>query len=201
MQSSTFQECCSSSIRERFHGTNALKDGALSFLHFFFICSDSYIFHCCCKFAIYISSIKLSTFFLLPVSLPRFIVVPQKVLDTELKKSFAHFNEGRIPVSVLESCFVLNEHFAICDSPISRKCLEVYASENIQLDFLQTHAELGCGDAVTIFHICVQELKKAPRSTIFTDIFLPWETFKTFLATQMKKTEVPQTWCLFPKCL
>lgn len=32
-------------------------------------------------------------------SLPRFIVVPQKVLDTELKKSFAHFNEGRIPVS------------------------------------------------------------------------------------------------------
>lgn len=34
-------------------------------------------------------------------SLPRFIVVPQKVLDTELKKSFAHFNEGRIPVSTL----------------------------------------------------------------------------------------------------
>lgn len=33
-------------------------------------------------------------------SLPRFIVVPQKVLDTELKKSFAHFNEGRIPVSM-----------------------------------------------------------------------------------------------------
>lgn len=27
-------------------------------------------------------------------------MVPQKVLDTELKKSFAHFNEGRIPVSV-----------------------------------------------------------------------------------------------------
>lgn len=34
-------------------------------------------------------------------SLPRFVVVPQKVLDTELKKSFAHFNEGRIPVSML----------------------------------------------------------------------------------------------------
>lgn len=47
--------------------------------------------------------------------------------------------------------------------------MEVYALENIQLDFLQTHAELGCGDAVTIF----QELKKAPRSTIFTAIFLP----------------------------
>lgn len=30
-------------------------------------------------------------------SLPRSIVVPQKLLDTELKKSFAHFNEGRIP--------------------------------------------------------------------------------------------------------
>lgn len=30
-------------------------------------------------------------------SLAKFIVVPQKVLDTELKKSFAHFNEGRIP--------------------------------------------------------------------------------------------------------
>lgn len=28
-------------------------------------------------------------------------MVPQKVLDTELKKSFAHFNEGRIPVSIL----------------------------------------------------------------------------------------------------
>lgn len=28
-------------------------------------------------------------------------MVPQKVLDTELKKSFAHFNEGRIPVSTL----------------------------------------------------------------------------------------------------
>lgn len=28
-------------------------------------------------------------------------MVPQKVLDTELKKSFAHFNEGRIPVSML----------------------------------------------------------------------------------------------------
>lgn len=33
------------------------------------------------------------------LSLPRFVVVPQKVLDTELKKSFAHFNDGRIPVS------------------------------------------------------------------------------------------------------
>lgn len=40
-------------------------------------------------------------FFLLPDSLPRFMAVPQKVFDTELKKSFAHFNEGRIPVSVL----------------------------------------------------------------------------------------------------
>lgn len=38
-------------------------------------------------------------FCLFPISLPKFIVVPQKVLDTELKKSFAHFNEGRIPVS------------------------------------------------------------------------------------------------------
>lgn len=27
-------------------------------------------------------------------------MVPQKVLDTELKKSFAHFHEGRIPVSM-----------------------------------------------------------------------------------------------------
>lgn len=35
MQTSTFQECCSCSIRERFHGANALKDGALSFLLFF----------------------------------------------------------------------------------------------------------------------------------------------------------------------
>ncbi|XP_063343029.1 myotubularin-related protein 11 [Pelmatolapia mariae] len=35
--------------------------------------------------------------FEMSTSLPRFIVVPQKVLDTELKKSFAHFNEGRIP--------------------------------------------------------------------------------------------------------
>lgn len=30
-------------------------------------------------------------------------MVPQKVLDTELKKSFAHFNEGRIPVSTLSA--------------------------------------------------------------------------------------------------
>ena len=30
-------------------------------------------------------------------------MVPQKVLDTELKKSFAHFNEGRIPVSALSA--------------------------------------------------------------------------------------------------
>ncbi|KAM7421445.1 hypothetical protein PAMA_015534 [Pampus argenteus] len=35
--------------------------------------------------------------FEMSTSLPRFIVVPQKVLDTEMKKSFAHFNEGRIP--------------------------------------------------------------------------------------------------------
>ncbi|KAK5600307.1 hypothetical protein CRENBAI_001393 [Crenichthys baileyi] len=35
--------------------------------------------------------------FEMSTSLSRFIVVPQKVLDTELKKSFAHFNEGRIP--------------------------------------------------------------------------------------------------------
>ncbi|XP_076006506.1 myotubularin-related protein 11 isoform X2 [Genypterus blacodes] len=35
--------------------------------------------------------------FEMATSLPRFIMVPQKVLDTELKKSFAHFNEGRIP--------------------------------------------------------------------------------------------------------
>lgn len=33
-------------------------------------------------------------------SLSRFTVVPQKVLDTELKKTFAHFNDGRIPVSI-----------------------------------------------------------------------------------------------------
>lgn len=44
---------------------------------------------------------KTKEFCLCAVSLPRFIVVPQKVLDTELKKSFAHFNEGRIPVSTL----------------------------------------------------------------------------------------------------
>ncbi|XP_054637005.1 myotubularin-related protein 11 isoform X1 [Dunckerocampus dactyliophorus] len=35
--------------------------------------------------------------FEMSTSLPRFLVVPQKVLDTELKKSFAHFNDGRIP--------------------------------------------------------------------------------------------------------
>ncbi|KAM8869688.1 myotubularin-related protein 11 [Spinachia spinachia] len=35
--------------------------------------------------------------FEMSTSLPRSIVVPQKVLDTELKKSFAHFHEGRIP--------------------------------------------------------------------------------------------------------
>uniref|UniRef100_A0A665UF01 Myotubularin phosphatase domain-containing protein n=1 Tax=Echeneis naucrates TaxID=173247 RepID=A0A665UF01_ECHNA len=35
--------------------------------------------------------------FEMSTSLPKFIAVPQKVLDTELKKSFAHFNEGRIP--------------------------------------------------------------------------------------------------------
>lgn len=35
--------------------------------------------------------------FEMSTSLPRFIAVPQKVFDTELKKSFAHFNEGRIP--------------------------------------------------------------------------------------------------------
>lgn len=35
--------------------------------------------------------------FEMSTSLPRFNVVPQKVLDTELKKTFAHFNEGRIP--------------------------------------------------------------------------------------------------------
>ncbi|KAF5885852.1 myotubularin-related protein 11-like, partial [Clarias magur] len=35
--------------------------------------------------------------FEMSTSLSRFNVVPQKVLDTELKKTFAHFNEGRIP--------------------------------------------------------------------------------------------------------
>ncbi|XP_029959458.1 LOW QUALITY PROTEIN: myotubularin-related protein 11 [Salarias fasciatus] len=35
--------------------------------------------------------------FEMSTSLSRFIVVPQKVFDTELKKSFAHFHEGRIP--------------------------------------------------------------------------------------------------------
>ncbi|KAJ8290128.1 hypothetical protein GJAV_G00009010 [Gymnothorax javanicus] len=35
--------------------------------------------------------------FEMATSLPRYNVVPQKVLDTELKKTFAHFNEGRIP--------------------------------------------------------------------------------------------------------
>uniref|UniRef100_A0A8C6KUX5 Myotubularin related protein 11 n=1 Tax=Nothobranchius furzeri TaxID=105023 RepID=A0A8C6KUX5_NOTFU len=43
--------------------------------------------------------------FEMSTSLSRFIVVPHKVLDTELKKSFSHFNEGRIPVSHL-----LNRH-------------------------------------------------------------------------------------------
>nr|XP_015192157.1 PREDICTED: myotubularin-related protein 11 isoform X1 [Lepisosteus oculatus] len=35
--------------------------------------------------------------FEMATSLPRFNVVPQKILDTELKKTFAHFSEGRIP--------------------------------------------------------------------------------------------------------
>ncbi|KTG16020.1 hypothetical protein cypCar_00017348 [Cyprinus carpio] len=35
--------------------------------------------------------------FEMSTSLPRFSVVPQRLLDTELKKTFAHFNEGRIP--------------------------------------------------------------------------------------------------------
>lgn len=35
--------------------------------------------------------------FEMSTSLPRYMVVPQKVLDTELKKSFAHFNDGRVP--------------------------------------------------------------------------------------------------------
>ncbi|KTF81082.1 hypothetical protein cypCar_00029575, partial [Cyprinus carpio] len=35
--------------------------------------------------------------FEMSTSLPRFNVVPQRVLDTELKKTFAHFNDGRIP--------------------------------------------------------------------------------------------------------
>ncbi|TRY60001.1 hypothetical protein DNTS_020259 [Danionella cerebrum] len=35
--------------------------------------------------------------FEMSTSLPRFNVVPQRVLDTELKKTFAHFHEGRIP--------------------------------------------------------------------------------------------------------
>ncbi|CAL8247717.1 unnamed protein product [Lota lota] len=35
--------------------------------------------------------------FEMSTSLPRFNVVPQRVLDTELKRTFAHFNEGRIP--------------------------------------------------------------------------------------------------------
>lgn len=50
-----------------------------------------------------------------PNSLSRFIVVPQKVLDTELKKSFAHFNEGRIPVSVLGQTDV-----PVCPLPLPR---------------------------------------------------------------------------------
>ncbi|XP_057690805.1 myotubularin-related protein 11 isoform X2 [Corythoichthys intestinalis] len=35
--------------------------------------------------------------FEMSTSLPRYMAVPQKVLDTELKKIFAHFNDGRIP--------------------------------------------------------------------------------------------------------
>ncbi|KAJ3597577.1 hypothetical protein NHX12_001100, partial [Muraenolepis orangiensis] len=35
--------------------------------------------------------------FEMSTSLPRYNVVPQRVLDTELKRTFAHFNEGRIP--------------------------------------------------------------------------------------------------------
>uniref|UniRef100_A0A8C9RCS6 Myotubularin related protein 11 n=1 Tax=Scleropages formosus TaxID=113540 RepID=A0A8C9RCS6_SCLFO len=35
--------------------------------------------------------------FEMAASLPRFNVVPQKVLDTELKNTFAHFSDGRIP--------------------------------------------------------------------------------------------------------
>ncbi|KAI7806432.1 myotubularin-related protein 11 [Triplophysa rosa] len=35
--------------------------------------------------------------FEMSTSLPRFTVVPHRVLDTELKKTFAHFNDGRIP--------------------------------------------------------------------------------------------------------
>nr|XP_023686263.1 myotubularin-related protein 11-like isoform X1 [Paramormyrops kingsleyae] len=35
--------------------------------------------------------------FEMAASLPRLNVVPQKVLDTQLKNTFAHFNEGRIP--------------------------------------------------------------------------------------------------------
>ncbi|XP_041094963.1 myotubularin-related protein 11 isoform X2 [Polyodon spathula] len=35
--------------------------------------------------------------FEMATSLPRFSVVPQRMLDTELKRAFAHFTEGRIP--------------------------------------------------------------------------------------------------------
>ncbi|KAI1902383.1 hypothetical protein AGOR_G00044200 [Albula goreensis] len=35
--------------------------------------------------------------FEMATSLPRYNVVPQRVLDTELKRTFAHFHEGRIP--------------------------------------------------------------------------------------------------------
>ncbi|MGH0183285.1 UNVERIFIED_CONTAM: hypothetical protein FKN15_011730 [Acipenser sinensis] len=35
--------------------------------------------------------------FEMATSLPRFNVVPQRILDTELKRTFAHFTEGRIP--------------------------------------------------------------------------------------------------------
>lgn len=58
----------------------------------FFMWADSFIFPA--AISLFISNISLVS-----DSLSRFIVVPHKVLDTELKKSFAHFNEGRIPVS------------------------------------------------------------------------------------------------------
>ncbi|XP_058863502.1 myotubularin-related protein 11 isoform X1 [Acipenser ruthenus] len=35
--------------------------------------------------------------FEMATSLPKFNVVPQRILDTELKRSFAHFTEGRVP--------------------------------------------------------------------------------------------------------
>ncbi|KAM4600422.1 myotubularin-related protein 11 [Polymixia lowei] len=49
----------------------------------------------CCASGWRVSSVNDR--FEMSTSLPRFNVVPQKVLDTELKKTFAHFNEGRIP--------------------------------------------------------------------------------------------------------